>query len=187
MSSPQDLGYQSAFERPPGNGLGIAGFIVSLVGIFTCGLLAPVGLILSAVGMRKEPRGLAVAGLVMGILGLLEAAAVVVFFVLAVQSASRGIAALGPHFTTITAIPAAGMRIKMYSDKHGAALPADVDGNTEIAAMRDGWGHPLRYHQVNATEFEIRSGGPDGLFDTADDLNESLNTAAWPPATTSPE
>ena len=58
--------------RTPSNGLGIAGFIVSLVGIVgSCGLLCPVGLLMSIIAMRREPRGFAIAGLIIGLLGSL--------------------------------------------------------------------------------------------------------------------
>lgn len=67
------------------NGFGIAGFVLSLVGLIleticcfvfapislVVGLLCIVGLIVSIVGLRKEPRGMAIAGLILGIIGLL--------------------------------------------------------------------------------------------------------------------
>lgn len=46
------------------NGLGVAGFVTSLVALLTCGILTPISLILSLVALRKEPRGLAIAGTV---------------------------------------------------------------------------------------------------------------------------
>ncbi len=48
------------------NGFGLAGFIISLVSVLTFFLLSPVGLILSIIGLRKAPRGLAIAGVVIG-------------------------------------------------------------------------------------------------------------------------
>ncbi len=53
------------------NGLGVAGFVLSLLGLFTCGLTSLLGVILSAIGMRREPRGLAIAGLVLGLITVL--------------------------------------------------------------------------------------------------------------------
>ena len=52
------------------NGLGTAGFILSLSGLVFCwipvldGILWVLGLIFSFCGVSKEPRGLAIAGLV---------------------------------------------------------------------------------------------------------------------------
>src|SRR3954447_25698103 len=55
-------------NAPPTNGLGLAGSITSLVGIVTCGVLSPVGLLLSLIGLLKSPRGFAVAGTVLGLI-----------------------------------------------------------------------------------------------------------------------
>src|SRR4051794_39566029 len=55
--------------QPPTNGLGLAGFITSLVGLVTCGVISPVGLILSLIGLMKSPRGFAVAGTILGLIG----------------------------------------------------------------------------------------------------------------------
>lgn len=65
--------YQSA--NTPGaaqsNGWGMAGLILGILQIFTLGLLAPIGLIVSLLGLRKEPRGAAIAGVVLnGALGI---------------------------------------------------------------------------------------------------------------------
>ena len=49
-------------NREPSNGLGTAGFVTSLVAIITCGLLSPIALILSLVGLFKRPKGMAIAG-----------------------------------------------------------------------------------------------------------------------------
>src|SRR5688572_31071314 len=68
---------QPAYTPPPvappasSNGLGVAGLIVSIVGWLTCGLLCPIGVLLSLFGLFKRPRGLAIAGLVVGLAGSL--------------------------------------------------------------------------------------------------------------------
>jgi hypothetical protein len=58
-------------RRDSGNSMGTAGFILSLVGLFTCGVLSLVGLIFSIIGLKREPRGLALAGFIVGILSVL--------------------------------------------------------------------------------------------------------------------
>ena len=50
-------------QQPPSNGLGVAGFVTSLVSLlFTCGFLSPISLLLSLIGLTKKPRGFAIAG-----------------------------------------------------------------------------------------------------------------------------
>jgi hypothetical protein len=38
------------------------------------------------------------------------------------------------------------------------------------ANLNDSWGHPFEYKQTGGTDFQIRSAGLDGRFDTKDDL-----------------
>lgn len=62
------------------NGLSVAGFVTSLVGMFLSfvGIVPVVGLILSAVGRSKavqdgDKTGLATAGIVLGVIGIVWA------------------------------------------------------------------------------------------------------------------
>jgi len=71
-------------QPAPPNGLGIAGFVTGLVGLLLCWvpvfglILAGCGIVLSAVGMSQSTRtgankGLAIAGLVLGIVASIPA------------------------------------------------------------------------------------------------------------------
>lgn len=59
------------------NGIGIAGFVLSLVAVFSSTLpvarwiVWTLGFIFSIVGLSKKPRGFAMAGLIISIFGLL--------------------------------------------------------------------------------------------------------------------
>jgi hypothetical protein len=85
----------NARPASPTNGLGVAGFVTALCGLVLFWvpvlgvILAAVGVALSAVGLSQNkkmggPTGLAVAGLVLGILGVLA------FLVLVVAVAGGG-------------------------------------------------------------------------------------------------
>lgn len=78
---PEQAQPQSPYQQPcqpqapsQSNGLGVAGFVVSLCGLVLCWVpfldlvLGVTGLILSAFGMKRLPKGLATAGLVIGII-----------------------------------------------------------------------------------------------------------------------
>lgn len=59
-------------QSAPSNGLGVAGFVTSLVSLFlSCGLLSPVSMLLSLIGLMKRPRGFAIAGSIISGLQLL--------------------------------------------------------------------------------------------------------------------
>lgn len=72
-------------QRPPSNDLGVAGF-VSLLGLLTCGCIAPLGLLLSVMALSKQPRGLAIAGTVIGTIGSLWVFALLLLVLLGVVS-----------------------------------------------------------------------------------------------------
>jgi hypothetical protein len=73
-ASPRDVRYVQA---PPSNGVGVAGFVLAILSIFfgwvpVLGwLMWLLGLILSFIGIFKAPRGLAIAGLIISLLGLI--------------------------------------------------------------------------------------------------------------------
>lgn len=51
------------------NGLGIVGLVISILGIFTCGCISPIGFLISCVALLFPPRGIAFAGAIIGFLG----------------------------------------------------------------------------------------------------------------------
>ena len=54
--------FQPAVPHRETNGLGVAGFVVSLAGLLlTGGLLSPVGVVISLIALGRRPRGFAVA------------------------------------------------------------------------------------------------------------------------------
>lgn len=71
QGNPSPVQQTVVIQQAPSNGLGTAGFVVSLVGFVTCGILCPLGLLLSFFGLLKPPRGMAVAGTILGGLGSL--------------------------------------------------------------------------------------------------------------------
>ncbi len=63
-------------ERPSTNGMGIAGFVMALLTLFLGWIpvfgwvLWGLSLLFSFIGIFKRPRGLAIAGLILSIVGL---------------------------------------------------------------------------------------------------------------------
>ena len=63
------------------NGLGIAGLIFSCLGWLTCGVLCIPGVVLSIIGLGKQPNGTAIAGIIVGAPGVIGMIlAIVIFF-----------------------------------------------------------------------------------------------------------
>lgn len=53
------------------NGFAIAGFVLSILSWFVLWPLAILGIVFSAIGLNSEKKGLAIAGLIIGIVGIL--------------------------------------------------------------------------------------------------------------------
>ena len=165
---------------PDSNGMGIAGFVLSLLGLVSCGLLSPIGLIISVFGLHKEPRGLAIAGLILGIVGSTWMALFGLGMVLAflgigagLGAAGSAIAVAGAALETEVAIQTAAGVVHQYVLDHGGVLPTREQWvkmmDEAEADTVDAWGNELQLRARADGEFEVRSAGLDGLFDTDDD------------------
>jgi hypothetical protein len=158
-------------QPPPPNVLGIVGFVASLLGLVTCGMLSPVGLVLSVIALFKTPRGFAIAGTVISLIG----SAVLTFwgflFVMGILGlkavAETGIESLA----TVAVLAEARQAVEGERRASGSTDVLDDTRGNEIAGrFKDGWGQPLRYERQGDT-FRILSAGMDKAFGTTDDID----------------
>ena len=143
------------------NGLGIAGLVVSILGILSCGIISPLGLLLSLIALLKPPRGLAIAGTVVGFLGT-------GFLVLVGWGMVMGVTiGVKTVKTRELALEARDVIEEYYTEN--AAYPDGIEGNKLIAGMVDAWDNDLRY-DADDDSYLIRSASHDGDMDTDDDI-----------------
>ncbi len=150
------------------NGLGIAGFVLSIIGVLTCGTLNILSLPISLVALLWKPRGFAIAGTIISLLGVgfltLAGWAIVAGFI-----GLKGVAEeFGKINNTHITIADARNAIENYRNEHNT-LPDGIEGNKLVVPFKDGWQTELRY-EVDGNNYLIRSAGPDKTFDTPDDL-----------------
>ena len=174
------------------NGFGVGGFVLSIGSIFTGGLLAPIALLFSLIGLRKSPRGMATAGTVISSMML-------VFMGLAVAGASLGEKMVRDQYRdhsrrtvrvqkhkkyeakikkTNAELAKAAALIREYRSENSGSLPDAIVANKMLykAEAKDAWDKDLRYEiddlidSPSATIAVIRSAGSDEKFDTGDDL-----------------
>jgi len=151
---------------PKENGFGLAGFIVSIAGIFLCGIPSLIGVVLSLIGFRKHPKGFAIAGLVIGLVGLLELVLVGFLAYSTYQvgkSASNFIQNL-PVFAELYD------EARVVGDKwiELDRIPTQEEGDELLKDKRDFTGNPFVY-ETDGESFSVRTAGPDNTLHTEDD------------------
>ena len=171
------------------NGMAIAGFVCSLVGLVSGGhLLSPIGLILSLVALRREGgRGWAIAGIIIGGLGICGWLIAFLVFgtamlvALGVGAAAVAFAMSEPEKSELLAdVAVMTAAIEAHREVTGA-LPADLDA-LDLGApfLTDPWDNPYRYILLpDRAGYEIMTNGPDGELDTADDFNARNPLEVW--------
>ncbi len=173
------------------NGLGVVGFVVSLLGLVVpTGVVSLLGLLISLVALSRAPRGFASAGVFFGLLG---AAFWLIFLVLALAvgmlAALVGAVVFAGIFmltqpevievTTDMANLALGIQ---YYEQQEKAMPENLDDlGLGVATLTDPWGNRYRYVLAANTEpgFDVWSSGQDGEFETDDDLALSRLPEIW--------
>ncbi len=165
----------------------IAGFILSILGFWTCGVLSVIGIILCIIGLQSEPRGLAVAGFIISLLGI---AILMSSFLFAGggMMAFLNMANFGPamqNTQTRMGMDRAGNAIGR-NWKENESLPDQKLGDKLILGIPDGWNNQLEYHTDGET-FTLVSTGMDGISGTADDTTsgpfleagEAISNSIW--------
>jgi len=146
--------YQSQADT---NGLGMASFIISLVGLFSAGTLSLVGMVMGAIAMRREPKGLAIAGFVIGLIGCLMGCLIIADFMGAISLAGLGLSAgimtmiVSGLEDDMNALDDASIVVSTWQSSHGGELPKSSEGTAALhAAGIDGV-----YRFIDAGDYEL--------------------------------
>lgn len=180
--------YYPVDAAPKTNTLGVAGFICSLVGLFTGGhVLSPVGLVLSLIALGRQPRGFAIAGLILGLVG--TCGWLVVFIaigglVLAFIALALGIGLFAlndPEKAEITLeMGSIAAAVEKERDDTGYLPAAITSLGLDQGALEDPWGNPYIYtFLADEPGYDIVSHGKDGTAGTSDDIKLSTLGDMW--------
>lgn len=149
-------------DRGP-NVLGIVGFVLAFC-------VSPLGLLVSLIALASRPRGFAIAGVIVGLIG-----SVVWGFV----GIGAFAAARTGMFQTIVEFQAASVALDTYSkNNNGAAAPSLTAAGLSGDALIDHWGTPYAYEVgPDGKSWTFTVVGPDKVRGTADDavLTSGMN------------
>ncbi len=158
---------QYPVDIPGENGLGLAGFIVSMAGLVLCGIPSIIGVLLSLLGLRKSPKGFATAGLIIGMLGLLELGLAIFVSINVYKVGQRA----GGFIQSIPVYVRLNQEAQIVVDEWNSLdrIPTKQEGDELLKGKRDSMGNPMVY-ETDGESFSIRTAGPDGTLQTKDDI-----------------
>jgi hypothetical protein len=157
---PQPVIYQPVHQ--PKNGLAIASLVFGIIGVFTSWILVGipfciVGLVLAAVGKRRSgDKGMAIAGLVLSIIGIVVGIGVFVAFIVSSPSRPSNADAFSPSTQTLQAYCDA---IKAQ-DAHAAyqLYSSSAQQGTSEDQFKANLG-PALYHVIDCTVSNVNENG----------------------------
>lgn len=177
-------------ERPARNRIGAIGFVLALIGlVIPTGLVALLGLMFSLAAIGRAPRGLAAAGVVLGLLGCATwlvvmvglVAAGVIGFVSVAALTAVGFALMQPEVVEVTSdMVNLAMATGTYVEDEGL-LPEDARSlAVGDASTMDPWGGAYQIvASADGPGFDIVSAGADSIVGTGDDMRLSELDRIW--------
>ena len=172
------------------NALGVFAFFIALVGLFVpTGAISLLGLVLALAAIGRSPRGFATFGVILGLLGtLFWAGFMLVAIVIALVGALAATVFMAgafmltqPEVIEVTSdMVNVAIAVQEYEQENDS-MPIELGALTLSASVAmDPWGATYRLETLDEEPgFDLVSGGPDGMFDTDDDVRLSGLDRMW--------
>lgn len=160
------LSPEDRLDQSGQNGLGLASFVVSILGLVSAGILSPVGAVMGFIALRREPKGFAIAGLILGLLGSIWVCVLSALFLAFIGVMGVGIASLvmsvlyvqiGEGLEQLTG---ASDVIEQWKITHDGALPSSEQGT--LALETAGFSGAYRWIEEGDFQIEITLDTGDG-------------------------
>lgn len=162
------------------NWWGFNGMWMAFASLLTAGILSPIPLLISLVGLRRPGKKMATVGTVVSLAGVAMATVLIVGSASAHHHHQSARRAAFHHRVEVKQIAEtkqlltiAGKEILDYRDSNDGYLPADIDGNMLVIKYIDPWDESLRF-DYETNHGVVRSAGPDQQFDTDDDVTVAV-------------
>lgn len=162
--------HQMAMAPIQTNGVGTAALIMSIIGL-VFPLFSVIALICGLIGIFSQPRGNAVAGIIVSLVTILLWVALWVFVLGGMVMACLGLAQLGPVIAThATMFEIQVEMVEFHEDNDH--WPTLVEFEDKFGHRNDGWGNPFSL-ELDGQFAILVSDGPDGIPGTDDDIRHT--------------
>lgn len=157
MTDPAQQSWPEQPQPPRSNTMGIVGFVLSFC-------ISPIGLLISLIALAKPPRGFAIAGTVIGLIGTVIWASIGVGAYFGGGIMVKGFG-LGMDYSVVES------QLSAYAGAHNGESPPDLaTAGVPESARKDPWDRDYRYERgADGKGWSMTSAGFDGQFGTADD------------------
>ena len=174
QSQPIYIGFEPPRrKRPKFNWWGFNGIFLFFLSL---GLLSPITLLISLVGLKRKPRKMAVAGTGLSLAGIAVMAALVFGAVHHDKQIRHQRRMAKERFVVAKQVDQAkalltyaATEFEDFRDDNDGKLPCDLDGCALALKHVDPWENEIMY-EVDRDAAALRSAGPDEKFFTKDDL-----------------
>lgn len=145
-------------QQPSSNTLGIVGFVLAFC-------VSPLGLLISLVALAKPPRGFAIAGTVIGLLGTIAWVLVGMAMFVGGGAMFKGFG-LGMDYSVVES------QLKSYATSHNGEFPTDLaTAGVPEGGRKDPWDREYKFERAeDGKSWTLTSASFDGQFGTPDDV-----------------
>lgn len=171
-----DVLYITDPPKPPRNLLGVWGFVFSILGLLSFGVLSPIGLLLSFLGLFKRPRAFAGVGMMLSLLGTLFLGMISIAPVVHHQQRQAHVMRMQRMDKTAAMMNEAGADFSRKVRQDDSLLEDPYSLPQLAVGYKDAWNNPLRLDDFGLN-YALRSAGDDRKFDTRDDIIWTSNIA----------
>ncbi len=162
------------------NWWGFNGMWMSLASLFSAGILSPISLVVSLIGLRRPGKRMAMVGTLVSLLGTGIASLIAMGAYHSHQdhqarrsAKERAVVVKKQVDETTKLVALATAELQEYQADNEGEFPNDIDANMLVIKYVDPWGVALRFEQEHDKAI-IRSAGPDSKFYTKDDVTQEL-------------
>lgn len=165
-------------RRAKFNWWGFGGIFVFFLSL---GLLSPIALLMSLLGLRRKPRKMAVVGTGLSLVGTGIIAAIIISSIHHAEQMKHNRVMARQRIQVARQVEDgnallvyAASEFEEFRDSHEGRLPSDLDGNALALKHVDPWDQEIMY-EVDTENAALRSAGPDKEFFTRDDLTYTID------------